>query len=97
MLDAAQPPPLLFDFLAPDFIDSIPANHVIYFVPDSSVPLLQNWIGEPSCSNLVWLPLSSASITSTHDTGAAGKIRTVTITDGRRITALIKLTLASRA
>jgi len=40
LLDAAQPPPLdLFDFPASGFIDSIPANHVIYFVPDSSVPL----------------------------------------------------------
>ena len=36
MLDAAQPPPLLVSY---DFPEIIPANHVVYFVPDSSVPL----------------------------------------------------------
>ncbi|MCF6324007.1 MAG: hypothetical protein L3J89_06770 [Gammaproteobacteria bacterium] len=36
MLDAAQPPPLLVSF---DFSEIILTNHVIYFVPDSSVSL----------------------------------------------------------
>ncbi|HED40834.1 MAG TPA: hypothetical protein ENJ13_10445 [Chromatiales bacterium] len=37
MLDAAQPPPLLVSY---DFSEIIPANHVVYFVPDSSIRLL---------------------------------------------------------
>ncbi len=36
LLDAAQPPPLLVSF---DFPEIIPVNHVVYFEPDSSLPL----------------------------------------------------------
>jgi len=36
LLDAAQPPPLLVAF---DFPEIVPVNHIVYFVPDSSVPL----------------------------------------------------------
>ncbi len=37
MLDAAQPPPLLISF---EFSEITPTNHVVYFVPDSSIRLL---------------------------------------------------------
>jgi len=41
LLDAAQPPPLpdSFDFPDSAFIDSVPANHVVHFVPDASALL----------------------------------------------------------
>ncbi len=36
LLNAAQPPPLLVSF---DFPEIIPVNNVVYFEPDSSLPL----------------------------------------------------------